>query len=408
VSVPAFLLALGLIFAAAAACGSLAQRLRLPRVVGEMVAGLVLGRSMLGHAWPGAESFLFGDHVLSALRDVGFLVVVLYIMVVGAELDGSTLRGRLGNLAGAALVGLAAAIGGAAMIGSALSDLEPEGVPRLTYYGFLAGALLVTAVPVMARILDEAGLAGTRVGTVTLTLAVADQFVAFTIVAVSIAVATHGSLVLALSGTVGLSALALLLKAAEKLGSPLRGLRAISVAGIGFLALAGGSHDVVGASALVGAFIIGALVWRPRSPGAHMPGSGAIRALVPLYIVYTALSADLSRLGDSRVAFGILVVTVFALGTKTLACLVAGPLFSLDRSETLALAVLRNTRGLTELVALSVGFQAGLLSPDLYAVFFGMALLTTATSGVLATTVLRRLEGAGATPLEASLEGAAP
>lgn len=83
--------------------------------------------------------------------------MLLYVALVGAELDRSALRGRTRGLAIAVVIGLAAAIAGAAVIVSTLSDLEPDGVPRWTYFAFLTGALLVTAVPVLARILDETG-----------------------------------------------------------------------------------------------------------------------------------------------------------------------------------------------------------------------------------------------------------
>jgi Kef-type K+ transport system membrane component KefB len=112
---------------------------------------------------------------------------------------------------------------------------------------------------------------------------------------------------------------------------------------------------------------------------------------VPLYIVYAALSVDVTDLAKPRLAFGILLVTGIAVSTKAVACLIAGRLLSLGRTETISLAVLRNTRGLTELVALNLGYQAGLLSQDLYTVFFGMALVTTAASGGVALAALRPL-----------------
>ena len=97
----AFLLAVGTIFVAAAACGSVAARLRLPRVVGEMGAGLVLGQTLLGHAWPHAENYLFGERVLSTLKPLGLLVVLLYVALVGAELDRSVLLERTRGFVGA-------------------------------------------------------------------------------------------------------------------------------------------------------------------------------------------------------------------------------------------------------------------------------------------------------------------
>lgn len=396
----AFLLAVGLIFVAAAVCGGVAARLRLPRVVGEMAAGLLIGQSLLGHVWPHAEHYVFGQGVLDALRPLGLLVVLLYVAVVGAELDLTVIRGRSRNLVVGVCVGLAAAGGGAAILSVALSDLEPHGVPRWTYIAFLCGALLVTAVPVLARILDETGLTRTRVGTVTLTLSVADDFVAFSIVAVAIAVATNGSLALALGGTAALGVLAVALRSGDRVRRWIPELKAVSAVGIGVLALAGAAIDSLGASTLVLAFLVGALVWRRSSAGGSVPGGDVIRRLVPLYIVFTALSVDVSSLAKPRLAFGMVLVTLLAVGTKAIACFVTGPLLSLDRGETISLAVLRNTRGLTELVALNLGFQAGLLSHDLYTVFFTMALLTTAGSGAIALAALRPLGRARSPALE--------
>lgn len=387
----AFLLAVGAIFLAAAACGSVAARVRLPRVVGEMIAGLLLGQSLLGHVWPRAEHYLFGPHVLDQLRPIGLLIVLLYVALVGAELDFGAIRGRNAKLIGAVAFGLAVAVGGAALVGVSLSDLEPHGVPRWTYFAFLTGALLVTAVPVLARILDETELTRTRVGTVTLTLSIADDFVAFSIVAVAIAVATDGSLALALGGTAALGMVAAVIRLRGRDRLPIPQLQAVSAVGIGALALAAGSIEALGASTLVLAFLVGAVLWRPFSPAKPVPGGGMIRAFVPLYIVYAALSVDVSDLAKSRLAFGMFLVTVLAVATKAVACLIAGRLLSLERSETISLAVLRNTRGLTELVALNLGYQAGLLSQDLYTVFFTMALVTTAGSGAIALAALRPL-----------------
>src|SRR5205823_3606396 len=100
----AFLLAVGTIFVTAVACGSLAARVGLPRVVGELVAGLVLGQSLLGHDWPHAENYLFGADTISILKPVGTLVVLLYVALAGSELDLRSLRGRDVSLLGAVVV----------------------------------------------------------------------------------------------------------------------------------------------------------------------------------------------------------------------------------------------------------------------------------------------------------------
>jgi Kef-type K+ transport system membrane component KefB len=387
----AFLLAVGIIFLTAYACGSLAVQASLPRVVGELAAGLVLGRSLLGHVWPSAEHYLFTGSTIDALQLVGTLFVLLYVALVGAELDVRLPRGFDGRFLAAVAVGLLAAIGGAAALGFSLTDLEPKGVPRWTYFVFLTGALLVTAVPVLARILDETGLTQTRIGSMTLTLSIADDFVAFSMIAVAIAVATHGSLALALGGTALLGALALALRIG-RVRRVVRGMPGLTILGIAILAGVAGAANRLGASTLVAAYIVGALVWRRDAPRDAEPQHGTlIRMLVPLYFVYAGLSVDISRLVQPRLLFATLVVTVVAVVTKVVACLVAGRFLLLGRRESLGLAVLRNTRGLTELVALNLGFQAGLLPRDLYSIFFSMALLTTAASGAAAVATLRPL-----------------
>lgn len=390
----AFLLAVGLIFLTAAVCGSIAVRLGLPRVVGEMTAGLVLGESLLGHVWPRAESYLFGESVSGVLATVGLLIVLMYIALIGAEFDRPALRGLSGRLLAAVALGLAAAIAGAGVLGWALTDIEPQDAPRWAGYVFLTGALLVTAVPVLARILDEAGLTMTRVGTVTLTLSIADDFVAFSMIAVAIAVATGGSVALAIGGTAILAGLVLGSKLAYRIRQRVGEARAASALGLGILTVSLGAIDSLGASTLVAAFIVGGLVWRPTSSASAVPGADLIRALVPLYIVFAALSVDVTRLVEPRLAFAIVLVTMVAVATKGVACLMAGRVLSLDKSETISLVVLRNTRGLTELVALNLGYQAGLLSQDLYTVFFAMALLTTAASGAIAMAALRPVQKA--------------
>ena len=387
----AFLLAVGLIFLAAAACGWIAVRLRVPAVVGEMAAGLILGQSLLGHVWPRAESYLFGQPVSDVLAKVGLLIVFLYVALIGAEFDRPALRGLSKGLLAAVAVGLAAALAGAVGLGATFSDLAPPDVPRWTFLAFLAGALLVTAVPVLARILDETGLGRTRAGTLALTLSIADDVVAFSIIALAIAVATHGSLALAIAGTGVLVVLVLASKIAYRVRRRLGAARAASPLGLGAVALAVGAIGSLGASTLVAAFIVGGLAWRPiRATG--VVGAEFIRALVPLYIVYAALSVDVSHLARPRLAFAIVLVTAVAVGAKIAACFIAGRLLSLNRTEWVSLTVLRNTRGLTELVALNLGYQAGLLSQDLYSVFFAMALLTTAASGAVAMAALRPLQ----------------
>ncbi len=405
----AFLLAVGAIYLADVVGGELVSKVRLPRVIGEMAAGLLLGNSLLGHVWPRTEHYLFGANVLTILSPMALFLVLLYVSVVGAELDKRVLDGRSNRLVLAAGAGLVVAVGGAGLLGWGLSDLEPKGVPDWAYYAFLTAAILITAVPVLARILDETGLTSTRIGTVTLTVSVADDFIAFSIVAIAIAAATQGSVALAIAGTAVLAALVLPRNLARGLRSRLRRMPMGAALSIGILALVAGGIDRLGASTLVAAFIVGALVWRPAKQGDPVPGAALTRALVPLYIVYAGLPVDVTHLVHPRLLVAIVLTTALAVGTKIVSCLIASRILSLSWTESWGLIVLRNTRGLTELVALNLGFKAGILSQDLYTVFFAMALLTTAGGGLIANTVLKplvlaehssreRLTASGATP----------
>lgn len=387
----AFLVAVGLIYLAAVLGGELVAKFRIPRVVGEMAAGLLLGDSLIGHVWPHAESYLFGTGTLTVLTPFGLFLVLLYVAVVGGELDKRAVEGRSTRLFAAAAVGLVVGICGAGLLGLGLHSFQPKGVPHWAYYAFLSAALLITAVPVLARILDETGLTSTRIGTVTLSLSVADDFIAFSIVAIAIAGATHGNVTLAIVGTVLLGALIIPKQRARGLRSRLRRMPGGRPLAIAILALVAGGINWFGASTLVAAFVVGALVWRPLKQGDPVPGADLARALVPLYIVYAGLPVDVTHLVHPRLLVAIVLTAALAIGTKIVSCWVASRILKLNPTETWGLIVLRNTRGLTELVALNLGYKAGILSQDLYSVFFAMALITTATSGLIANTVLKPL-----------------
>jgi Kef-type K+ transport system membrane component KefB len=371
---------------------------RLPRVVGEMTAGLILGQSLLGHVWPHAESLLFGHRVLVVLKPLALVVVLLYLALVGAQLDLRALAGRTRGLAGGVAVGLAAAAGGAAVVRWALPELRPTGVDDWAYLVFVACALLVSAVPVLARILDEAGLAATRVGNVTLALSIADDCIAFSAVAVTIAVVAHDEWWRALAGVALLVSLFVSARPVRGLLRQRPGATAVGAVAVGGLAVVAGTIDSLAGTMLLAACVVGALAWRPRELGGSVPYARAIRTAVPLYIAYAGLSVDAGRLAHPRLLVAIVVATLLAVGTKALASFAAGRFLAFGRGESVSMVVLRNTRGLTELVVLNLGYQAGLLSHDLYTVFFAMALITTAASGVLAMTALPALQRSAGAP----------
>lgn len=389
----AFLLAVGLVLLAAVGGGRLAATAGLPRVVGEIGAGIVLGHSLLGQVWPEAERYLFGPDTSDALRKLGLLVVVVYIALTGTRLDGTRLRRWSPRIVVSAALGLLLAGAGAGIIGAALPELRPPGVSRGESLLFVTGALLVTAVPVLVRILDETATTTTRLGTATLTLSVADDLVAFSLIAVVAASATGESVALAVAGTLALVAVPIAARAA--VGAARHRPAPLSPVAIGLLAIVAAGSEWLGASVIVAAFIVGACLLRPARSSSQEPAGELVARLVPIYIVSATLPVDLTRLAEPRLLVATLLVTAVALASKATASAVAARLLALSGREARGLVVLRNTRGLTELVALNVGLQAGLLDQDLYTVFVVMALVTTAITGALA---LRTLPAQPAVP----------
>jgi Kef-type K+ transport system membrane component KefB len=379
-----FLLAVGVILAAAAVCGRIAQRLSLPAVVGEMAVGPLLGATLLGRVSPHTEHALIHPEVEPALELCALLVVLLYVGEFAAETDVRYIVRRSRATALAAAGGAALAGGGAGLSYLLLSKYIPGDVSGASFVLFTTGALLITAVPVLGRILDELQLRDTQPGGIAMSLAVVDDFVAFGIVAIGVAVSGKQSLAMAIGASAFLVALVLVPRVvpskwrARALGPSMAGP-------LGVIALAAAAANGLGGSTIIAAFVLGAFVWRPRGDEEKErtdDRQNVLRALVSLYVVWTGLSVDFADLAQARLATGVVAVVFLAVATKVLASAFAARTLRLDGEEFRALAILRNTRGLTELIVLNIGRDAGIFSPELYAIFFAMAILTTAASGL--------------------------
>jgi len=378
-----FLLSVGVILVCAAVFGRLAMLLSLPAVVGEMAVGPLLGATVLGRISPRTEHALISPDVQPALELCALLVVLLYVAEFAAETDVGYVLERRRATAGAAVAGAVLAGAGAGLVYLLLSKYVPADVSGVSFFLVATGALLITAVPVLGRILDELRLTDTRPGGLAMSLAVVDDFVAFGIVAIGVAVSGKQSFWFAVGGSVFLAALVVV----PRFVPPEWRERAVGpslAAPLGLVALAAAAANGLGGSTIIAAFVLGAFVWRRSDRPARertADPSSVLRALVSLYVVWTGLSVDFADLARARLATGVLVVFVLAVTTKVLASACAARTLRLDREELRALAILRNTRGLTELIVLNIGRDAGIFSSELYAIFFAMALLTTATSG---------------------------
>jgi Kef-type K+ transport system membrane component KefB len=382
----AFFTALVVLLAAAAAGGWIARRLGLTQTVGELVAGAIVGPTVLGHVWPDLQHGLFPADVMPTLQLIALLVVLIYVAQTAAEVDRSTFAGGSVRSAVIVVVGTGLAIASGFAVHAVAPELVPGNVSTIAFVLVAAAALLVTALPVLARILDETGLTNTPVGSWSLALALYADFVAFTMAAAGISLA-HASFAPEIVG--GPALLVAMIVAGVYLAPLLARIRRTDVrVAVDLTILVGAlaAASALEASTLLAAAIVGAVLWR-RRPGATagaVSSAPIIRALVPVYIAYVGLTVDLTTLAHPRLLTATLVILLVAVAAKVVTAALAVRLLPLRLRELPLVAALGNARGLTDLILIGIAHSAGVLSDDAYAAFVLMTLVTTGAAGILA------------------------
>ena len=368
-----------------------------PPVIGEVIAGILLGPSLLGTVWPEAAHLLIpsaandpNGQVPAALRVVSELGIILYMFLVGLELNAARLAGRMQ----AAVAVSHASIMVPFVLGAALSLwLYPiyshQGVPFTSFALFMGAAMAITAFPVLARILTDQKLQKTELGAVALSCAAADDVTAWCLLAlvVGVAKADVGGAVQVIGGAMAF--IAFMLFAVRPILSRLfrnewcrsaeLSPAAVSVTFLGVL-LASLTTEAIGIHAVFGAFLLGAVI--PHD--SRIASEFAVRLkdlvtvlLLPAFFAYTGLRTQISLVSgwDNWIWCGaiILAATAGKFGGTLLAARVTG----LGWRESAALGTLMNTRGLMELIVLNIGLDLGVISPTLFAMMVVMALFTT-------------------------------
>lgn len=388
------ILQLVVIVIAARICGALAGRLGQPPVIGEIAAGIFLGPSLLGWVAPGASAFLFPLESVPTLDLLSQLGVLLFMFVVGVELDPALLRGKAHAAVAVShvsivfpfLLGVTLAIG-------LYSGYAPAGVPFHSFALFLGVAMSITAFPVLARMIEERGLSGTPVANTAIASAAVGDVTAWSLLAFVVAfTSSEGAfglllVTLLLSVLFALAMFYLVRPALARLLDPehpeaaSRGRMAIVIAALLASALA---TELIGIHGLFGAFLAGVI----------MPADESFRRmlrerfetvsavfLLPLFFACTGLRTRIGLLDDLwSWLVCLLIVAVATLG-KLGGTVGAARVAGIGWRDSVKLGALMNTRGLMELVALSVGYQLGILSPEIFAMMVVMALVTTAMTG---------------------------
>ncbi|GLW08231.1 sodium:proton antiporter [Microtetraspora sp. NBRC 13810] len=389
--VDVLLLDLVIVLTAARLFGALAKRLGQPPVIGEIVAGIILGPTLLG-PWLGDE--LFGPDMRPPLQALANVGLVLFMFVVGLELDQKLVRGK-GRLAATVAAGstlLPFVLG--LVLALALAEDHANG-RTLPFVLFMGAAMAATAFPVLARILTDRGMHRTTLGGLSLASAAVIDVLAWTVLAVVVAIAGAGEaegqwmVLLAVPYALVMffvvrPLLARLVPAFERAGRLTPGL--LSIVLIGLLA-SSWLTEWMHVHFIFGAFLFGAMM--PREAAERLNHEIlerlehlAVLLLLPMFFVVAGLNVNLRELDVSSVGTLAAILAV-AIGGKLIGSYAAARTQRLPNRQSWALATLLNTRGLTEIVILTVGLQRGVLDEELYSLMVVMALVTTAMTGPL-------------------------
>ncbi len=361
-----------------------------PQVVGEMIAGVVLGPSLFGLFFPEIQQALFPKDSRTLLYVLAQLGVGLYMFLVGLQFRSDEFRANVKSAASVSIAGMAAPFLIAMLITPLLlsaGGLFTAGVSQFQATLFMGAAIAITAFPMLARIIHERGLSGTPLGTLSLSAGAIDDAAAWTVLAIVLATLGAGPIV-AIKAIAGGGALALfILLAGPRLLAPLgriaerEGKVSQTLLGITLILFASAAlgMDWAGIHAVFGGFLLGTVM--PRGVFAtevrRVLEPVTVVMLLPIFFTFSGLNTQMSLLAEPSlflIAAGILVASIAAKGV---ACWAAARLTGQDNPTAMAIGALMNARGLMELIIINIGLQRGIITPALFSILVLMAIVTT-------------------------------
>jgi Kef-type K+ transport system membrane component KefB len=374
--------------------GFIFNKIGQPTVIGEIVAGIVLGPSVVGLFFPEVSIFLFPKESLPNLQFLSQVGLILFMYVIGMELDLKVLR----NQAHDAVVISHASIIIPYALGMGLAyymyqEFAPENIGFTAFALFMGIAMSITAFPVLARVIQERNLTKTRLGSIAITCAAADDVTAWCILAAVIAIVKAGTFTSALFTIVlaiaYVSAMIFLVQPfLKRIGTIYSHRETISkpIVAFSFLVLLGSAYlaEIIGIHALFGAFLAGVIMppnFDFRRILTEKIEDVSLVLLLPLFFVFTGLRTQIGLLNETHLwaACGIIILTAVAgkFGGSAFAAKFVGQSWK----ESLSIGALMNTRGLIELIVLNIGYDLGVLTPEVFAMMVIMALVTTFMTG---------------------------
>lgn len=376
--------------------GHIFRRISQPMVIGEIFAGIILGPSVLGAFFPQVSAFLFPTSTLSNLQFLSQIGLMLFMFIIGMELDITILKKR----AAEAVLLSHSSIALSYLLGVGLSyfiytEYAPANISFTSFALFIGVAMSIMAFPVLARIMQERNLTRTPLGYLTLTTAAVDDITAWCILALVIAVVKAGTLLNA-AFTIFmvilyvLFMLKLLQPLLSRLGrlyitreSPNKTFIAFIFA---ILLFSSFLTEVIGIHALFGAFLAGVIIPNElnfKSIIAEKIEDLSLILLLPLFFVFTGLRTQVGLINHPEELMMCAVIIALAVAGKFSGSLLAARYLKLPWKNALSLGVLMNTRGLMELVVVNIGYDLGVIGPEIFAMLVIMAMVTTFMTGPL-------------------------
>jgi len=378
--------------------GVIAARFGQPQVVAEMIAGVLLGPSLLGLVLPEWQQWLFPWDRTQSTRDsqsylfpVSQLGLALYMFIVGMEFRVDVVKSYVRSSIAVSVAGMAVPF----LLGAGLAryfyfntELFPKETKLIEAMLFLGASMCITAFPMLARIIQFKGLTGTLMGTVAIGAGAIDDVTAWCLLAVvlasfddNIATAAYsigGGVVFV--GVATLVVKPILKRLIDKLIDKSGELNDSGlVVGLGCMAMGAWFTDLIQLHAVFGAFVMGVVM--PR--GGLATGLTAkiqplaVSLLLPLFFTYSGLNTKIGLLNSWYLWGMCLLVLIAAVVGKGVACTAAAKLAGLSTRESLGIGTLMNARGLMELIIINIGLQRGIISEELFATLVIMAIITT-------------------------------
>lgn len=378
------------------------KRIGQPVVIGEIIAGIMLGPSLLGLYYPEISALIFPITSLNNLHFVSQIGLVLFMFTVGLELDLNVLKSKAKE---AIVIGHASAIfpfiAGMLLAYYLYQDFAPTNIAFVSFALFFGISMSVSAFPVLARIAQERAIHKTKTGTIVMACAAANDLLIWSLLAIIISIVRSGSF-LSASYTIvfGLIYIFLMIKILrpflQRIGElhPSKENLSKPIVAIFFtvLILSACISEIIGIHALFGAFLAGAIMpdnLKFRTLFIEKVEDVSVVLLLPLFFVFTGLRTQIGLIDDPQLWKTTGLILLIAISGKLIGVTFVAKVFGQNWKDSLVLGTLLNTRGLMVLIILNIGYDLGVFSSEIFTMLVLMALCTTLMTAPALTLINR-------------------